>query len=70
SGGGTLVSITGSNLAGATTVRFGSAPAHIDKTVSSAEIEVTSPRGTGTVDVTVMTVGGTSVKTAGDHFTF
>ncbi len=69
-GGGTVVTITGSNLAGATAVDFGSTAALIDKTVSASEIEVTSPKGSGTVDVTVTTAGGTSVKTAADHFSY
>ncbi|HEV3308897.1 MAG TPA: IPT/TIG domain-containing protein, partial [Chloroflexota bacterium] len=68
--GGTLVTITGSNLAGATAVHFGSGAAHIDKTVSSSGIEVTAPKGSGTVDVTVTTVGGTSVKTPADHYSY
>ena len=69
-GGGTVVTITGSNLAGATAVDFGASPAHIDKTVSPSEIEVTSPVGSGTVDVTVTTAGGTSVKSVADHYTY
>jgi hypothetical protein len=69
-GGGTVVKITGSNLAGATAVYFGSSAAHIDKRVSTSEIDVTSPAGSGTVDVTVTTAGGTSAKTAADHYTY
>jgi adenosylcobinamide amidohydrolase len=69
-GGGTVVFVTGSNLSGATAVHFGSSAAHIDKTVSVNEIEVTSPKGPGTVDVTVITAHGTSTKTAADHFSY
>jgi hypothetical protein len=68
--GGTVVVVTGSNLSGATAVHFGASGAHIDKRVSANEIKVTSPKGAGTVDVTVTTAGGTSVKTAADHYTY
>jgi hypothetical protein len=68
--GGTIVIITGANLVGATAVHFGSTAAHIDKTVSASEIEVTAPKGSGTVDVTVTTTGGTSRKSAADHYTY
>ena len=69
-GGGTAVTITDSNLAAATSVSFGSTAAQIDKTVSASEIEATSPKGSGTVDVTVTTAAGTSPKTAADHYTY
>ena len=69
-GGGTLVTITGTNLAGATAVHFGSVAAHINSIVSATKIVVTSPKGTGTVDVTVTTAGGTSAKTSADRFTY
>jgi S-adenosylmethionine/arginine decarboxylase-like enzyme len=68
--GGTLVTISGANLAGVTAVHFGAAPATIVKLVSASAIEVHSPKGSGTVDVTVTTPGGTSPKSAGDRFTF
>ena len=70
SGGGTVVIVTGSNLAGATAAHFGSKAAHVDKTVSASEIQVTSPKGSGTVDVTVTTAHGTSHKTGADHFSY
>jgi len=38
--------------------------------VSSTELQATSPAGTGTVDVTVTTTGGTSATWAGDRFTY
>jgi hypothetical protein len=59
-GGGTTVTITGTNLAGATTVRFGGTNATITAD-SATQITVTSPPGNaGTVSVTVTTASGTS----------
>jgi hypothetical protein len=57
--GGTLVRISGGNLATASAVQFGAAPAAI-KTVTASEITVESPaHATGQVDVTVTTIAGT-----------
>ncbi|MFI6850051.1 IPT/TIG domain-containing protein [Kitasatospora sp. NBC_00085] len=58
-GGGTTVTITGTNLAGATAVKFGSKPATITANTATS-VSCISPSGTGTVDVTVTTAGGTS----------
>ncbi|MFI1303205.1 IPT/TIG domain-containing protein [Streptomyces sioyaensis] len=58
-GGGTTVTITGTNLAGATAVHFGSKTAAITANTATS-VTVTSPSGTGTVPVTVTTPGGTS----------
>ncbi|MCC9311967.1 IPT/TIG domain-containing protein [Kitasatospora sp. RB6PN24] len=57
--GGTLVTITGVNLAGATAVRFGSSAATITSNTPTM-VTAISPAGTGTVGVTVTTGGGTS----------
>ncbi len=68
--GATQVRIYGVNLSEAISVRFGSTAA-TSYTVSSATlIKATSPNGSGTVDVTVTTPGGTSATAAVDHFTF
>jgi hypothetical protein len=68
--GGTTVTITGTGLAGATSVSFGGAAAKII-TDSATQITVTSPPGNnGTVDITVTTPGGTSAITAADQFTY
>jgi hypothetical protein len=68
--GGTGVTISGTGLTGATAVRFGSATA-TDLTVGSeTEITVTSPAGSGTVNVTVITPGGTSAASADAEFTY
>ncbi|MFC9228839.1 IPT/TIG domain-containing protein [Streptomyces decoyicus] len=58
-GGGTTVTITGSNLSGATSVHFGTKTATITANTPTS-VTVTSPSGTGTVPVTVTTPGGTS----------
>jgi IPT/TIG domain len=58
-GGGTAVTITGTNLGGATAVKFGTKPGTITANTATS-ISVTSPAGAGTVGVTVTTPGGTS----------
>lgn len=58
-GGGTTVTITGTNLSGATAVKFGTKLASITANTPTS-VTVTSPSGTGTVGVTVTTAGGTS----------
>jgi hypothetical protein len=58
--GGTLVTITGSGFTGASVVAFGPAPAPEFTIVSDAQITATSPAGSGTVNVTVITPDGTS----------
>ncbi len=69
--GGTTVTITGTNLSGASAVDFGSTPV-TSFVVNGAgtQITVTSPAGTGTVDVTVVTAGGTSATSSADRFTY
>ena len=57
--GGTSVTITGKNLSDATGVSFGGAGAKITAD-SSTKITATSPSGSGTVNITVTTKGGTS----------
>ena len=68
--GGTSVTITGTNFTGATAVRFGSSKATSVTVKSATQISAKSPPGSGTVDVTVTTVGGTSVTGAADHFRY
>jgi serine/threonine-protein kinase len=67
--GGTTVTITGTGLAGATGVRFGSADATIVAD-SSTQITATSPPGTGTVPITVTTAAGTSSNVPVGRFTY
>jgi alpha-tubulin suppressor-like RCC1 family protein len=68
--GGTAVTITGTQLAGAGEVRFGATPAASFKVQSATSVTAVSPAGTGTVDVTVSTPAGVSETGAADHYTF
>ena len=64
-----LVSVTGTNFTGASSVHFGANAASF--TVNSdTSITATGPAGAGTVDVTVTTTGGTSATGAADQFTY
>ena len=70
--GGNSVTITGTNLTGATAVIFGATTFTSGFTVDSAtQITVTAaPAGTGTVDVRVTTPAGTSANTAADDYVY
>ncbi len=61
--GGTSVTITGSNLAGATGVSFGNNAASNVKPVGDTSITAITPAGSGTVPVTVSSPNGTSNNT-------
>jgi Pro-kumamolisin, activation domain/IPT/TIG domain len=58
--GGNTVMIRGSNFIGVTSVHFASNLATHVRVVSTTEITVTVPAGSGTVNVTVTAAGGTS----------
>lgn len=69
--GGTTLTITGTGLAGATAVRFGSVDAASFKVNSATSITAQSPAGTaGIVDVTVTTPNGSNGLFASDHFKY
>jgi hypothetical protein len=69
--GSTTVTITGTNLNGATAVMFGSTAATSFTVNSSTSITAVDPAGSvGTVDVKVTTPYGTSAAVAADHFTY
>lgn len=68
--GGRPVKISGVDLAGASEVSFGGAPATFE-VVSAEGIEATSPPGVApVVDVRVTTPAGTSPANAGDRYTY
>jgi hypothetical protein len=67
--GGTLVYIKGANFSEASAVQFGYNSA-TSFTVEPGLIKATSPAGSGTVDVTVTTPGGTSSTGSADHFSY
>jgi len=67
--GGTAVTISGTNLAGATGVSFGGVGGTITAD-SSTQITVVSPPGKGTVNITVTTAAGTSAITAACQYTY
>ena len=67
---GTSVTITGANFVAGATVKFGAASASGVKVVSETSITAVAPAGTGTVDVTVSTPGGTSAASAADQFSY
>jgi hypothetical protein len=68
--GGTSVTITGTGFTGATAVRFGSTNAKRFTVNSATSITAVSPKGTGSVDVTVTTPAGTSPTSQADLFTY
>jgi hypothetical protein len=69
--GGTVVTISGSHLLGATGVAFGSTPAGDFRVLSDTMITATAPaHAAGTVDVSVTTYGGGSAPSASDWFTY
>lgn len=69
--GGDPVTILGTAFTNATTVNFGDGnPASSVTVQSDTQIAATSPAGTGTVDITVMTPAGTSAITPADQFTY
>jgi len=71
SAGGTTVTITGSNLSGATRVVFGGVPATSFAVVSDTEITAVAPaQGHSTRPVTVTTPGGSSQPSSVDQFIY
>ena len=71
SGGDTKVTVTGTGLGGATQVLFGTAPGTlVSVNATGTSLTVSSPAGSGTVDLTVTTPGGTSPLVPSDHFSY
>jgi hypothetical protein len=70
-GGGTVVTVSGSGFQGATAVDFGSVPAVDFKVLSNGTIVATAPaEAAGTVDISVTSLSGTSSPTSSDHFLY
>lgn len=69
--GGTTVVITGTNLGGASSVKFGDSATTGISADSDSQLTVVAPASSaGTFDVTVTTPGGTSAVSAADQFTY
>jgi alpha-tubulin suppressor-like RCC1 family protein len=68
--GGTVVTLTGANLSGASAVKFGASPATSFTVTSPTTVEALAPAGTGTVDITVTTPAGVSPAGTTDHYTY
>jgi hypothetical protein len=69
--GGTAVTVAGTNLTGATAVKFGTTAATTFTVNSATQVTATAPAGSaGTVDVTVTTPGGTSATSSADRYTY
>lgn len=68
--GGTTVTITGTDLASASAVKFGETPATSFKAESETKITAVAPASTkvGNVDITATTIAGTSLTSHEDRF--
>jgi IPT/TIG domain len=67
---GDTVTIMGSNLGGATAVKFGATDATSFSVVDATHVRAVVPAGTGTVDVTVTNPDCTSATSAADSFRY
>ena len=68
--GGTTVTVTGTNLEGATALSFGASPASFTGIDASHVSAIAPPGVAGTVDIRVTTAGGTSAVVSADRFTY
>jgi IPT/TIG domain/PASTA domain len=68
--GGQTVTITGTDLEGATEVKFGNSLATIGTDTATEIVVESPPHPEGTVDVTVTTPYGTSTTSAADEYTY
>jgi hypothetical protein len=67
---GTTVTVSGTNFTGVTAVDFGSGNNASFTVNNSTTLTASAPAGTGIVDVTVTTAGGTSKTLTDDQFTY
>lgn len=70
SAGGTQVTLTGTHLSAASTVKFGHQYASGVSVLSDTQLTAISPPGSGTVDLTVTSPGGTSAVTGSARFSY
>jgi hypothetical protein len=70
SGGGTVVTISGSGFTGATEVAFGNVAASFEVESDGTIVATAPPQAAGTVDVMVTTPSGTSAISSADKFTY
>ncbi len=68
--GGTTVTIAGTNLAGATMVKFGAVSATIVSDTANQIVARCPVESAATVDVTVSNLGGASATSSADKFTY
>ena len=68
--GGTTVTITGTDLTGATDVQFGDTTAIYFTVDSPTQITATAPAGPGTADITVTTPSGTNTTSDADQYSY
>lgn len=61
---GTVVTITGAQLVGATAVRFGTTPAASFRSLSATEVRATVPAGVATGPISISTPAGTATAAA------
>ncbi|HEX3462203.1 MAG TPA: IPT/TIG domain-containing protein, partial [Acidimicrobiales bacterium] len=67
--GGNPVTVNGTNLLGTSSIKFGANSATVTSCTATS-CSVTAPAGTGTVDVTDTTPGGTSATSPADQYTY
>ena len=69
--GGTVVTVTGANLTGASKVLFGTTAGTALTVLSATQLKVTAPaRPAGVIDIKVTTPNGTSAVTTADRYTY
>lgn len=69
-GQGTVVTINGTGFVSGPKVMFETKASSKTTLVSATQLKATVPAGSGTVDTTVTTPGGTSATSASDQFTY
>jgi IPT/TIG domain len=69
--GGTVVTVTGTLLTGASAVTFGGTAGNALTVLSDTQLRITSPgHPAGVVDIQITTAGGTSATGAADKYTY